>query len=135
MPKQKIEIEVDVPDGWEATGEYRVPYIGDFYVHHTGSSPIAFQNVVIGPRNVVIGPRIILRKKYVPPSWLKPGTWIYKHGSESHWSCSNVRPVVSESAGGYRFAYGSKYVSLPTECFPDFVPPPTNPFQIPEVAK
>lgn len=22
MPKQKIEIEVDVPDGWEATGEY-----------------------------------------------------------------------------------------------------------------
>lgn len=25
MAKQKIEIEVDVPDGYEATGEFRVP--------------------------------------------------------------------------------------------------------------
>ena len=35
MPKQKIEIEVDVPeDGYEATGEYTNAADGDWYLDH-----------------------------------------------------------------------------------------------------
>jgi hypothetical protein len=30
--KQRIEIEVDVPDGFEATGDYRRPSLGEYYL-------------------------------------------------------------------------------------------------------
>lgn len=36
MAKQKVEIEVDVPDGYELTGEYRRPNEGDVYLSGSG---------------------------------------------------------------------------------------------------
>ena len=50
MPKQKIEIEVDVPEGYEATGEYRIPYerndywLGDFGV---ASGPSSCHRIIL----------------------------------------------------------------------------------------
>ena len=32
MSKQKVTIEVDVPEGYEATGEYRVPREGEIHL-------------------------------------------------------------------------------------------------------
>jgi len=121
MPKQKIEIEVDVPDGWEVTGEYRKPLDHEPYISKEGW---------LAERNIgVDGPRIILRKKYVPPAWLKPGTWLFFNGVD--WFATNVKP---ESSGTlYQGVQGPCVCSrLAKELFPDFVPPPTNPYQIPE---
>lgn len=36
MAKQRIEIDVDVPEGFEATGEFRCAVIGDFYIAWPG---------------------------------------------------------------------------------------------------
>jgi hypothetical protein len=36
--KQKIEIEVDIPEGYEATGEYRRPECGECYLWDTGAN-------------------------------------------------------------------------------------------------
>ena len=50
MSKQKIEIEVDVPEGYEATGEYRIPYerndywLGDFGV---ASGPSSCHRIIL----------------------------------------------------------------------------------------
>jgi hypothetical protein len=33
MSKQKIEVELEVPEGWELTGEYRVPNAGEMYLY------------------------------------------------------------------------------------------------------
>lgn len=32
MAKQKVEIEVYVPEGWELTGEYRAPVTGEHFL-------------------------------------------------------------------------------------------------------
>lgn len=34
--KQKIEVEVEVPDGWELTGEYRAPTDGESILNYDG---------------------------------------------------------------------------------------------------
>lgn len=33
MAKQKIEVEVDIPSGFEATGKYRKPTAGEWYLY------------------------------------------------------------------------------------------------------
>ena len=53
----KIEIDVEIPGGYEATGEYRVPARSERYMTHTGG---------IGASDGCIDtPRIIIRKKVV----------------------------------------------------------------------
>lgn len=34
----RFEIEADIPDGYEPTGEYRTPRAGEWHLHHTGSA-------------------------------------------------------------------------------------------------
>lgn len=125
MPKQKIEIEVELTDGFEVTGEYRAPLRGEWFIC-TGS----FMALQCDDDGYSLA-RVILRKSYVPPSWAVPGSWLYKHGLDSDWSYSSDRPVES-AYGGFRYMQGSKWLVLHSKLFPDFVPPPTNPYQIPE---
>lgn len=119
MAKQKSEIEVDVPDGWEATGEWRPARQGEAVIHPDHCH--AFVMNTEGMSN-----RIILRKKYVPPSWLKPGTWLFQTES-GIWYASRSEPNGTKPL----YSYGPE-ATLHRDIFPDFVPPPTNPYQIPE---
>ncbi len=36
MPMQEVTVRVNVPEGWEITGEYRLPRIGDNFIASTG---------------------------------------------------------------------------------------------------
>jgi hypothetical protein len=63
MPKQKITIEVDVPEGYEATGECRCPCIGEYYLSQ--------DSAILAGFTFSAEKHIILRKKYVWPEWLK----------------------------------------------------------------
>lgn len=60
MAKQNVLIEVDVPDGWEATGEFRAPVVGEFHAQHGKAIPVNINFAT---------PRIILRrvKQYREP--------------------------------------------------------------------
>ena len=58
MSKKRFEIEAEIPDGFEATGEWRRPRDGEYWV---GSSGQRFKGLSGGRR-------IILRK--IPPATL-----------------------------------------------------------------
>lgn len=55
MGKQKIEIEVDVPEGWELTGEYRKAKEGEWYIDNQGA---AWERITTTSPQ----PRLILRR-------------------------------------------------------------------------
>lgn len=74
----KITIDVEVPDGYEPTGEYRWPNPNEPFLAYTG-------NVVTMPIGDTVGRRgnrIILRKKWAFPAWFPNGRWlVYRYGS------------------------------------------------------
>lgn len=119
MTKQKIEVEVDFPDEYEATGEFRMPSDGEYYITREGC--------VMDRNAQVNGPQIILRKKYEPPKWLKPGTWIYEN--DGKWFASNREP--SRCCAGYISNHPSVTTKLSNDLFPSFTPPPVNLYRIP----
>lgn len=60
MAKQKIEIEVEVPDGWEAV-DYRLAKKGEYYLDSDGANPCQ--------KDFFHCPSVILRKKREWPAW------------------------------------------------------------------
>lgn len=61
-----ITIDVPIPDGYEATGEFRDPKPGELRIGKYGN---------ICTSECVDGRRIILRKSFVWPEWVKDGMW------------------------------------------------------------
>lgn len=66
MSKQEITITVDLPDGWEATGEFRNPAEGEAFISSSGEL-VPFSNTGFS-----CSPRLILRR--VEPK--KESRWI-----------------------------------------------------------
>lgn len=63
MHKQQITIEVDIPDGYEATGEFRLPDESrEFWLNPTAR--LCFPH---NGQPTCDGPRLILRKKWQCP--------------------------------------------------------------------
>ncbi len=88
MPKQTLTIEVDVPDGWMATGEYRPPNKGEHYLQ-TGKSQAYFTPTV---------DFLILRKTWQPPAWMVEhyrGCWLYC--IEREWLVNRTEPVLNDN--------------------------------------
>ena len=56
----KVEVEVEIPEGFEATGEVRFPRTGDWYLESTGEASLVLQEGEGFPRN---GCFLILRRK------------------------------------------------------------------------
>lgn len=86
MPLQTITLNVDIPEGYEATGEFRLPLKGEAYLDKYGEVIIASYNYCGD------GSYIILRKTWTPPACLKnaaafareeSGEW-YAHIVETH---------------------------------------------------
>ena len=88
MSKQKVTVEIDVPDGYKATGELRYPV------------PLVDYYLLINPVRVghlkslqsTTGPRFILRKSWEPPAWLPDGCWVYLNGHSKKWIVTNKEP-------------------------------------------
>lgn len=71
MSKQKIEIEVDVPDGWEAVAEYRCP--------HKKEPHLTASGVVVAPYAYSEAMAIPLRR--VEP--VKESRWLNIHNKDA----------------------------------------------------
>lgn len=124
MPKQKIEIEVELTDGFEVTGEYRAPLRGEWFIC-TGS----FMALQCDDDGYSLA-RVILRKSYVPPAWLKPGVTLYSNYGRWYATDGEVAPY-NNPTNGYTSRSG-RSCELISSVFHDFVPPPFEPYQIPE---
>lgn len=100
MPLQKVTIEVDVPEGYEATGEWRWPRTGEPALTTTGRAFCAHADDECGRR----GARIILRKLPDPVeewlaqhSWLPVGRWVYRHHG-GYWWITDKQPEPHRDA-------------------------------------
>jgi hypothetical protein len=62
--KQSITIEITVPDGYELTGEFRIPVPGDLYLTPGGS-------VIFQVNTGYFEKRFIVKGVFVWPDWLK----------------------------------------------------------------
>lgn len=113
MHKQQITIEIDIPDGFEATGEFRIPDERNEYWLSSGGE-------LCGPHNgmaTVCGNRIILRKIWEWPTWLKmPYIAMDKDGLWFAYSCMPMKNT-------HRWYTRGIARSLPSDCF-DFIRPP-----------
>lgn len=76
MPKQQITIEVDVPDGYEATGEFRSPTLGDVFLQRCEVKRSCYEHYACD--------YVILREKWkwpesVTANWIatdSDGRWV-----------------------------------------------------------
>lgn len=113
MPKQHITIEVDIPDGYEATGEFRLP-------DESRECWLSNFSAVCEPhdgRATVHGPRLILRKKWQWPEWIKlPYIAMQPNGD---WYGFSDKPSFQD---GFRWD-GHGFVYLLSPDYFDFTPP------------
>lgn len=90
--KQKIEL--DLPEGFEFTGEYRAPELGEWFLNwqnqpqqHSGNAGMSYANV-----------KLILRKVWQPPKWQPPkwlkAKWVAMDEDGSWWAFS-IKPERS----------------------------------------
>lgn len=123
MAKQKIEIEVDVPEGWEAV-RYGMPNRGEWFLDDDDKSVI-FCNE---PPYVL---RVIVARAYAWPSWLK-AEWIACDSSMNWYAFTRepelaLRDEIADSDDDCHPLNWQKYYG--TYCFIspvlyDFTPPP-----------
>ena len=80
MTRQMVMLEVDVPLGYEATGEYRAANVGEIYIG--AHEPVVRQTNAMG-----VWPRIILREKvWQPPACFPEGAEVSTlANSKSSW--------------------------------------------------
>ncbi len=87
MPKQQITIEVDIPDGYEATGEFRLPDESrEFWLSLTAR--LCFPH---NGQPTCDGPRIIVRKKWQWPESVT-ANWIAVDDDGRHVKLSDAEP-------------------------------------------
>jgi hypothetical protein len=94
MAKQKIEI--DVPAGYEATGEYRCAKVGEWYFD-------CCSNAVECKQYTTCGQYPILRKVWELPKWFTPKWYLYKNCHTEAWM------VTDEHPNGNSFGYSHKW--------------------------
>lgn len=110
MPKQQITIEVDIPDGYEATGEFRCPELGELYISRGQTHQACFQNYA--------SDHLILRKKWQWPDWLK-APWIAMDSNGTWWAYTQPPTIDGPSW------FGGDPVRL-SEYHLHFTPPPCD---------
>ena len=114
MPKQQITIEVDIPDGYEATGEFRCPNVGEYWIydHCLPACGLGF----VLPHS----PRLILRKTWQWPEWLK-APWIAMD-KNGEWYAYKEQPDLMDCFVTWQSSGPSSLVLIDCLLF-DFTPP------------
>lgn len=90
MPEQEITIKLDVPEGYELTGEYRKPRLDESYLFHSNS---------LWCCGSVKTEEFILRKKWQAPDWIPDGAWVYQHGQTGVWWVARSKPSYDDRYG------------------------------------
>ena len=75
----KIEIEVDIPEGYEGTGEYRRPKNGDYWIDPKTDELASF------PTHLAKDRCVILRKAWTPEPWMPKGCLLKYRESTRAW--------------------------------------------------
>lgn len=110
MPKQKIEIELDVPDGWELTGEFRKAEVGEYSI--TADEPLHKWTIPTSSSYFIV------RKKWQWPEWLK-AEWIAMDRN-GRWFGYDRKPDRTSQDW---YGCGGLYTNL---LLTDFTPPPCD---------
>lgn len=114
MPKQQITIEVDVPEGYEIV-EWRKPKHGDLFLHQEDHSLVSFYIKQIREDacddRYNVGNRIIVHKKWIPPSWMLEGLWLYK-GNQGIWWLANTEPTNSNTLIANTYSINGKGTTI-----------------------
>lgn len=76
---------LEIPCGFEPTGEYRQPRKGETYLNPCNTT-------VVNALDDYSSCRIILRKTWQPPSWIPNGYWIYRASLVS-WRVCRTEPI------------------------------------------
>ena len=130
---QEVTIKVDVPDGYEATGEWRQPNPGEPHIVGSGEVREVHVNDYFGK----LMHRLILRKKPDPvglylqglPASTPEGLWIYR-ACNGEWKVTNQEPMPL--GDGYCVQGNSKIAAHTffSVLGHDFVEPEVNLIQI-----
>lgn len=123
MPLQTFQITTDVPDGYEATGEFRVPKKGEHFIASINGFGDRFYLATYDYDDGIN--RIILRPVWKWPEFVKPGTWLAMD-KNGNWVFYETQPQI-ESIGvqtewlpkGCAFVLAGAFKS-----FFNFTPPP-----------
>ncbi len=120
MPKKKIEIEVDIPEGYEATGEYRIPdepndyWLGDFGM---ASGPSSCHRIIFrklpDPIPEVEGPRGWPELRWAAK--LRTGTWFLCSQEPRKTAAAYVGSGTSILAHNLPWTPPSEIADLPPE--------------------
>lgn len=115
------QITIDVPEGYEWTGEVRLPLAGETYLDLDIGREVdtAFQDYVVCVRP-------ILRSKWKPPAWLREGTWVAMDLG-GNWYAYGGKPTLRPGMWSYGVESTLNLSRTPTHpCFnlTPFVPPP-----------
>lgn len=113
MPEQEITIKVDIPDGYEATGEFRFPRKGESHLEWPDMN-----NIMVAGLDYVHKRHIILRKKWQWPEWLKLPYIAMDHNGE--WFAFSEKPTKYDTdwdGGLFACPLSAKYFDFtPPEC-------------------
>ena len=101
MTRQMVMLEVDVPLGYEATGEYRAANVGEIYIG--AHEPVVRQTNAMG-----VWPRIILREKvWQPPRCFPEGAELVQSDTCDEWRL--VKNCTWFNARVYAAFHGEKF--------------------------
>ena len=120
MSKQTLTVDLDVPEGFELTGEYRTAIHDEYYLidnHLVGCCLI----------NTRSDKYPILREAWKPPAWLPNGCWVYKFYDDWFVSTTEPQPFGVES---YRSPSNFVMLELFRLFGGEFMPPPVNKIQV-----
>jgi len=112
--KQQVTLELEVPEGYEVTGEYRMLEKGDIYISYEGLKAVATESYSGAPR-------FILKKKWEWPTWLK-ARCIVKH-EEGKWFSTTSIPVLVVhywSRGGHWCELSSQHLDITFPAIEDY---------------
>ena len=102
-----VPMKLTIPDGYYATGEYRSPEIGEYY--------LACCRCEADLANEEIVSRYpILKKRWEAPGFLPKGHWLYRSNTNSYW-VSTEQPEKADF-NRYLSKAGSTVVSYNKLC-------------------
>jgi hypothetical protein len=124
MPQQTITLTIDVPEGYELTGEFRPPKQGEQVRCDDG-------RVIAAPHDFC-APFFILRRTWQPPAWIPDGVWVYRMYQDA-WFITNMEPITRD--GHYTMRHDVNAVAVDANSLAGlhndtFTPPPVNKIQV-----